>query len=313
MISNIYEEEEIVRWVFAEIMSCLREAHDPYWFRWHPGHTKIHKIMYQTFELTNVPVTRSWYRYGCFIHSDQLAGFRDFSSLKGRYLRGPLEHPRLESAVAEMGFNTQLIRDALRTTIDKMPSRMSKFMKALYENAPEDFGSVYATRLDLYQRLKYSEKVSFRDLSRFGSWLSRVRKTISAFHMAIFSHAEFMDLADTVLEFTESIEEALLKSETLLRQEKRIARRKAQLIHSFSGLFDKQVWVPIALEISARTVKGFRADEVRKTQLRKKKEKISELQNTLKYQSNALRANGLSLGWQELRDFLGRNSHKLAS
>lgn len=312
MIKSKEEEDLVVRWAFAEIISYLRRTHHPYWFKYNPKHMKVHKIMYQTFELTNVPVTRSWYRYGSFIHSNQLAGFRDFSNLKNRYLRGGLSHPRLESAVIRMGFDVNSIREVLYETIDSMPQRISIFVKALYQNAPKEFGKIYMAKLDLHNALRKSTKIDFLDLVKYQRWLSKVRRNISVFHMAAFSHEQFVDLTEIVMEFTTSVEEALLKIERLILQGKRIPKKKMKLIHKFSQFFDEYVWLPFALEISAKTVKGLRASEIRVQQLRKKKEKIVESLDALRTLSTTLVENNLVLSWGEYRDILNRVRRKIA-
>lgn len=306
MIRTIEEEDKVVRWAFAEIMSYLRRTHRPFWFKYHPGHMKVHKIMYHTFETTEVPVTRSWYRYGCFIHSNQLAGFRDFSVLKNRYLGGELAHPRLESTVARMGFDVYSIKRVLHETIDTMPQRMSIFVKALYQNAPEEFGNIYMAKLNLHNALRKSSKVDFHNMLKFQFWFSKVRRNLSVFHMSAFSSHQFDDLDKIVMDFTLNVEEPLLKIEELIRQKKRILKRRMKLIHNFSDVFDKQVWLPFALEISATTVKGFRESQIRDQQLQRKKKTIKELTNLLKSQYAILAQNDLVMSWTEHRDRLRR-------
>jgi hypothetical protein len=312
MIMNVEDEDLVVRWTFAEIMSYLRRTHRPYWFKYHPGHMKVHKIMYQTFESTEVPVTRSWYRYGCFIHSNQLAGFRDFSALKNRYLRGVPTHPRLESAVARMGFDVNSIRKVLHETIDNMPQRMSIFVRALYQDAPEKFGNIYMAKLELHNILRRSAKIDFQNLSKFQSWLSKVRRNISIFHMAAFSREQFSDLAEIVMNFTTNIEEALLKTEKLIINGERVPKKKIKLIHNFSTFFDEYVWLIFALEISAQTVKGFRSQQIRAQQRQKKQDKMIESLDALKTQSATLAANNLTLSWYDYRDVLSRSASRNA-
>lgn len=306
MIRTIEEEDKIVRWAFAETISYLRRSHGLYWFRYNPGHMKVHKILYQTFDSTNVPVTRSWYRYGCFIHSNQLAGFRDFSALKNRYLQGRLTYPRLQSAVARMRFDVDAIKRVLHENIDKMPQRMSKYVKTLYETGPEEFGNIYLTKLDLHNTLRRSKNTDFQNLQEFHSWLSKVRRNLSVFHMSVLARHQFDDLFKIVMEFTPNVEEALLKIEELIQQKKRISKRRIKLIHKFSEFFDDQVWLPLALEISARTVKGFREAQIRDQQLEKKKEAIKESTSLLKKQYEILARNGLVTSWVEHRDRLKR-------
>lgn len=307
MIRTLEEEDKVVRWAFAEIMGYLKEKHGRRWFKYNPSHVRVHKIMYSTFESANIPVTRSWYRYGCFIHSNQLAAFRDFSSLKNRYLGSAYPPKRLQSAVTKMDFDVTPIIEKLRETVDAMPQRMNVYLKSLYQNPPREFGNIYLSKLELHNALRDSTKIDFRHLPMFYNWLKRVRKNLSVFHMSAFSRHQFNDLTDIVMNFTSNVEEALLKIEELIRQEKRILKKRIKPIYGFPKFFDEQVWVSFALEISARTVKGFREVQIRNQQLRKKKEKILELTNALKMQSAILAENDLVMSWDDYRKRLSRS------
>lgn len=309
MIETVDDEDKIVRLAFAEIIGYMKMEHHPYWFKFNPNHMKIHKIMYNAFESIGIPVTRSWYRYGCFIHSNQLAGFRDFSTLKHRYLSSKYPPTRLRSAVAEMGFDVLSMIDVLHETIDSMPQKMNQYLKSLYQNAPKEFGSTYLAKLGLHNALKESERINFQYVSVFQNWLKRVRKKLSIFHMSVFSHFEPNDIIQIVMNFALNVEEAILKIEELTLQEKRILKRRINLIHEFSGFFNEQIWVPFALEISAQTVTGFRKAEVRKQQCLKKKEKILESIDALKKQSTVLAENDLIMSWDNYRERFCR-SHK---
>lgn len=304
MIRNIDEEAKIVRWAFAEIIGYMKHKHHRYWFKYNPKRVRVHKIMYRAFESANIPVTRSWYRYGCFIHSTQLAGFKDFSSLKYRYLRSKYPPKRLQSAVSKMGFDVDFAIKKIRDTIDVMPTRMDMYLESLYEGAPEKIGGIYTSKLALHKLLMRSKKIDFRQLLTFQKWLSRLRRGFSDFHMSTFSGAQFEDLTDVTMSFTSNVEEALLKFEKLILQRKRILKKNIRLIHKFCDIFDNHVWVPFALEISARTVKGFRETEERVKQRRKKTEKISESISVLTELSETLAKNDLVLSWREYCDWV---------
>jgi len=264
--------------------------------------------MYNAFESANIPVTRSWYRYGCFIHSTQLAGFRDFSSLKHRYLISSYPHKRLQSAVAEMGFDVDFAIEVIRKTIDTLPPKMDIYLKSLYEDAPKEVGNIYTTKLGLHKALKIPSKIDFQNLSAFQNWLSKVRRNLSAFHMSAFSRHQFRDLTKIVMDFTSNVEEASLKIEELIRKRRRILKRTSSLLHEFPNFFDEHIWLPFALEISAQTVKGFREAQVRNQQILKKKEKILESTNALKLQFAMLAENDLVMSWDDYRKRLNRSN-----
>jgi len=306
MITTEEEEDTVVRWAFAEIMGYLKINHDPYWFKFNPNHMKIHKIMYNVFEAADIPVTRSWYRYGCFIHSRQLAGFEDFSTLKNRYLRSAYPPERLQSAVDKMGFDTSFVTRKLHEIVDTMPQRMDAYLESLYQNAPRSVGNIYIAKMGFHNALRDSTKIDFRNSQMFQNWFVRVRRALTVFHMSAFSHNQFNDLACIVMDFTADVEEALLKIDELIMQRKRVLTKWIKLIHEFSNHFDGDVWLPFALEISAQTVKGFRETQVRNQQLLKKKEKILESINELKLQHAILAENSLLMSCDDYRKRLSR-------
>lgn len=312
MIRTLEEEDEVVRWAFAEIIGYLKEKHRRFWFRFNPKHARVHKTMYNAFESANIPVTRSWYRYGCFIHSTQLAGFQDFSSLKYRYLRSRYPPKRLQSAVAEMGFDVDFAIEKIRETIDTMPPKMDIYLKSLYEDAPEELGNIYTAKLGLHQALMVPSKIDFQRLPVVQNWFSKVRRNLSVFHMSAFSHHQFRDLIQIVIDFTSNVEEALLKIEELIRKRKRILKRRVRLLHEFPEFFDEHIWLPFALEISAETVKGFREAQVRNQQVLKKKEKILESTNALKMQAVILAENDLAMSWDDYRKRMSKSDEDRA-
>jgi len=115
--------------------------------------------------------------------------------------------------------------------------------------------------------------------------------------MSALSRDQSNDLTSILMDFTSDVEEALLKIDELIAQRQKVLAKWARLVQEFSGFFDEYVWLPFALEISARTVKGFREPQVRNQQLLKKKERILESINALKLQHTKLAENDLLMSW----------------
>ena len=307
MSISVEGEEEIVRWAYAEIINYFKQKYPPYWFRYQFKRWKVHKIMYQAFEAANIPVTRSWYRYGCFIHSTQLAGFEDFSPLKHRYLRSEFPPERLRYHVKNMGFDVDYTIQKIHEIIDDMPQKMDIYLKTLYEDAPNGLSNIYIAKLDLFNDLNQIKTYRSETSFPFHVWLSKIRKDISVFHMAAFSSSQFIDLADIVTSFTSNIEESLQKIDELMLHDKKIFKKWINLIQGFPQFYDEQVWHPFALEISAITVKGWRADQERIKQLEKKKEKLGQSINEINLLAKNLIENNLILSWDEYQERLNRS------
>ena len=304
MLKTNEDEDEIVRWAFAETINYLKQSHDHFWFKYNPKHERVHKILYNFFEKMDIPVTRSWYRYGCFIHSTQLAGFQDFSSLKNRYLASRSSPERLRSHAEDLGIDVKSALIEMHRIIDVIPSRMDLYLESLYQDAPNNFGSIYLAKLRLYRSLnRPGGRFVFKSPKGFHEWFLEARKNISAFHMAAFSNGRFDDLSDIVLDFSFSIEEALLKIDEMSYRQNKVLRKWQTSIGEFSRFFDENVWLPFALEISSVTVKGLREKEERLKSQERKTWKVADSKGQLASLSKNLAEEGLRLSHQ---DYLNR-------
>jgi len=299
MLRTKDDEDEIVRWAFAETVNYLKQKHDHYWFKYHFKHWRVHKILYNVFEEMDIPVTRSWYRYGCFIHSTQLAGFEDFTSLKNRYLASHSFPQRLRSHAADMGIDVKSALRQMSEIIDMMPSRMNLYLESLYEDAPSNLGSIYLAKLKLYQSLDLPNATIFKNLESFHKWFLDVRRNVSVFHMAAFSNRQFDDLSEIVVDFSSDLEEAILKVDAMSHLQNKVLRKWSTWIGEFSRFFDENVWHPFALEISTFTVKGLRKEEEKVKFQKRKREKTTESLAELAVLSKNLSEKGLSLSHQD--------------
>jgi len=299
MLRTKDDEDQVVRWAFAETVNYLKQKHDHYWFKYNFKHWRVHKILYNVFEKMDIPVTRSWYRYGCFIHSTQLAGFENFSSLKNRYLASHSFPERLRAYAADIGVDVKSALREMREIIDAMPSRMDLYLESLYEDAPKNLGSIYLAKLKLHQSLNFPNRTAFKNLGSFHKWFLEVRRNVSVFHMVAFPNRQFDDLSDIVVDFSSNLEEAILKVEMMSHLQNKVFKKWSTWMGEFSEFFDENVWHPFALEISTLTVKGLRKEE-EKLKFRKRKiEKATQSLAELATLSKNLSEKGLTLSYQD--------------
>jgi len=310
MIKSRQDEDLIVRWAFAEIIRYIKEKspRSSYYTLKYLSPSKVHKILYKAFDASDVPVTRSWFRYGCFIHSNQLDRSKNFSALKSSFAKSENPASRLESRVAELGIQVKLIREKLYESYEDMPRKFNEYLRPLYLDAPKGLSEIYLAKLDLYDTLRRFQRFNFQSPGTFGTWLSEVRRNISAFHMAAFSRSEFNDLVDIVLDFTSKAEEALLKTEELVRNHQRILQKQIKVLLEFHKFFDQRVWLPFALEISRMTVKGLREEEVKARQSLRKKKEIKESLQALEKLSRMLVEHNLTMSWDRYNTRLKSSS-----
>src|SRR3989304_9135104 len=89
MLSLPSEEDLVVKWLFAEAINYRNKGkptHNPGALKW-ASKTRIHKIIFSVLEEFDIPVTRSWYMWGGFVHSEELDVH--FANLRNDYSRNP--------------------------------------------------------------------------------------------------------------------------------------------------------------------------------------------------------------------------------
>jgi hypothetical protein len=263
--------------------------------------------LYKVFERNEIDVTRSWYRYGCFIHSNELStSGGNFSSLRNRFIR--TGNTFLRSQVQELGINTaQIAEDIVRVT-DEMPVKVDDYIENLYCNeAPDGLGSIYQSKFKLANLLFRAECIGALRNNPRHQWLTDVRSSFSLFQMAAFANTWYSDITEITLDFTSTAEQALLKADRLLSGGRLLARQ-ARCLGALHNFFDQQVWLPFASTTSAKTVKGLRRCEIAR---RENEKHIREVQNStaeLAMFSRQFRDVGLSLSLAEYSD-IARRTH----
>jgi hypothetical protein len=294
MLKTIEDEDEVVRWAFAEIINYMKTKHSNYWFKKNFKHWHVHKILYKVFTETNIPVTMSWFRYGCFVHSTQLAGFQDFTALKNRYLASP-NPERMRSKVEKIGVDIKPAISTIREVIDGLPPTMDIYLDSLYEDAPNNLSEIYLSKLGTYRKLSRPSRYPFSAYDKYHNWLEETRNQISVFQMAAFSRDEFEDLNDLVIDYFSSLEEALLKIDAVSCQQNKVMKKWSNWIAESGNFFDYFIWYPFAIEISAETVIGLRRVEEKAKCLSKKPRQIVESKGKINEYKKAIQDDNLNL------------------
>lgn len=246
MLKTIEDEDEVVRWAFAEIINHMKTKHSNYWFKDNFKHWHVHKILYKVFTETEIPVTMSWYRYGCFVHSTQLAGFEDFNSLKNRYLASP-NAERMRSKVLKIGIDLKPAITTIREVIDSLPPTMDIYLDSLYEDAPNNLSEIYLSKLEIHRKLSKSRRYPFSSYDKYHSWLEELRNQVSLFQMSAFSYKQFEDLYDIVIDYSSNLEEALLKIDSVSYRQNKVMKKWSNWIAESARFFDYFVWCMVSV------------------------------------------------------------------
>lgn len=299
MLRNQTDEDTVVKWAFFEVINHLKEKNKTWSSKWINAYlttTKTHKILYDTFEKNNVTVTRSWYRYGCFIHSAQLSPV-NFSALRNRFIN--TKNSSLRDEVKELGIQTEPVIDALIQTTDIMPSKVDDYIETLYgSNVPLDLGDIYTAKYNLQKSLKQAGLSLQNSPNKVETDLVDIRKRFSSFQLAAYSTDWFDNIADIASNFTTIVEQALLKAQELLTRN-RLFTKQVKYLSKMDFFFDNHIWYLFALKTSAETAKGLRAGEIHKSQLAKQVQRTSVTNTELSKLSSELASMRLTLDWFE--------------
>jgi len=312
MISSPEEEEIIIKWLLAETIAYQNQKH--LWFKsdWLTN-TGVHKTLFNIFEQFEIPVTRSWYLYGGYIHSDILLGDKlahyRYDYTKYNRLSGLRRRARKLLPIGTIN-ETRL---SLTKYIDKIFSMSvdSYLLGYFYEDAPEKIRPIYKAKHELggYNRLLDRFKsLNIKERENIQRNISKSYEMISKFHLAAFGLYKDEELERLTLQFSNLLEASLRKLELLIIEKKVLSKTKLQTLAKGREIFDGYVWKPYACQISYDTITGLRAKNEKSVMRRRKQETIEVAPKKFEEFSLELQKADLKLVMDDIRRL-----HKLES
>jgi hypothetical protein len=269
MFSSKEDEDIIVKWAIAEIVRHLRQ--NPSYNLEYLSSTRVHKILYKTFEEVGIPVTRSWFRYGCFIHSNELQIANLALLIKG-YANTDNLGVRLGRHVGKLGIELEDTENVLWKNADAnafLP--LDEILRELYKTAPCGFRDIFQAKRRLYNSLKDLRKINPHNIEEYRDWLLVIRRHLTHYQSSSFNlyGPTFAETARETFSLSEVVEEAFIKGLILIEQRK-ITENQIEKLRTFDDFFDENIWCPMAYGISETTVIGLRAEQVRAQQKSKR-------------------------------------------
>lgn len=221
---------------------------------------KLQKIVFKTAEDLNIPLTRSWYMRGCYIHLPEI--------INSNFLQERINSKQIKK---EDGYDL-LFKSVSKNIEDIWWTPTDRLLKNLYNTqAPEAYRSIYIANNNILNLNKEINKISgkYHIGSTLAKWIpldtdyyQRVSENISRLHIELISKKEFKDVIVPFLEFTNVFEAIYPKLDNLLSSNTDISSD----IFEFFGLVDdvyyRNIWQYPALTISRETVVGIRKDEI---------------------------------------------------
>jgi hypothetical protein len=260
MDSALERENLIIKWLFAESISYRNHGHSVDYsqgFKW-ATYTRMQKIIFTILDQYKLPITRSWYKWGGFVHSDELNG--EFTRLRAYYSRNPEKVRSLRLKVETLDVPVKDIQDSLGGVVKKVIAMPSKEFLPLYyrTEAPPKYRDIYVSKQEIsnfLDDLALAQKP--RDtLSRH----EEIQDYITQFHSSSSKVLTDERISDAKLTFTDLMENSLDKLKILCAKSEKISKSKLHFFEKAKEVFDDYIWNSYACEISSNTVVGLRSN-----------------------------------------------------
>lgn len=300
-------EELIVRWLFAEIVYLRNKGISQKYekARLWAFRTKIQKIIYNVLEENNIPVTRSWYLWGKYVHSNVLQGDR-FNSFRRRYHEKPRIALTLRAQVSKLDFSVDDILESLNEIAPPfLPMNSKRLLSELYEKeTPSGLRDIYISKHNIYNQLdSFSNSSIYNDIVQFLYNFKILSDNLSSFHLSSFDLINNDALREANLIFADNVESALEKIELMLLNDRSLPDYKLRFFDRARDLFFTRIWNTYGCRISQDTIKGWRASTEKENMKGKEQKLIRSIGNEVAELSETKEQFKLSLTWDERERF----------
>ena len=306
MLSPRKDEETFVKWLLSEAIYYVNKghpAHSPKAHAW-ASKTRLHKIIFAVADKFELPVTRSWYMWGGFVHSDYLDSPR-FSTLCEAYSRNPSRTLALRNQIKKSGFPVDDLLATMETWVDMVRLQPSRdFLLGYYkEEPPEQYRGIYLVKQEITNYLEDIGKE--QDIGVLTDRSNKLSKCINRF----FENSSNFDderLQESTFVYSEILENSLDKLSFINERRGRISKQKFSFFDASKHIFDTYVWNPYACEISENTIKT--EDSSRETLERQKminhQEKLTrDAAKRFAFLRAEAQKRGLGFSFEELEEY----------
>jgi hypothetical protein len=303
MLSSRDDEDLVVKWLFAEAINYKnkgRAISNRYALKW-ASKTRVQKIIFNVLEECKIPVTRSWYKWGGFVHSDELNN--NFMQLRNDYSHNPDRAIGLCKKIEALGVSTDNYKESLQKWVDQVITMPSKDFLIIYykKEAPPKYREIYVAKQEISNFL---DDIVNLDKPSFSTILDRCEKisdSITRFHQsAILFFADYK-LKELTFSFTDILENSLDKIRILAQQKERISNEKRSFFENAKLIFDDYVWNPYACDISRETVLGLRVIDEKEKMSFLKERQLSQTPDQLASLNEELQKKRLVFSYSELQ------------
>jgi len=279
MISTKKNEDIVIKWIFGEIIYNKHDGQriiDSNQWRW-ATNTRFQKIMFNVAEAFNIPITRSWYMWGGYIHSP-LSEKTGFITYRKRYSNKPELVERLRMQVKNLGFDTDvIINEIIKQTTYFTSASMKQILPTYYkENAPSEYVSLYLSKQYLNDLFEiFSTNKSYREKKHFYELEDSYHENYYIYDEESKTLLDEYIIKSTKNKFYTLVNTCLDKIETYILKEKLIENHVLSFFSDISNYYKDYIWNPYASIVSQNTLKGLRVNEEKRTMTEKEFNTIS--------------------------------------
>lgn len=305
-ISSLKNEKLLIKWLLAEAIHYKNQGKvisNSYGLRW-ATKTRIQKILFSVIDQFDLPITRSWYVWGGFVHSDILAN-DNFTSFRYDYSKNPDRALGFRQKVRHLGVPTNEILDSLAEHIDEITTMPSKIFLVKYygRESPEEFRQVYLSKQKLSNFFYDLTEINPDDYQAIGKKIDEIENMISDFHLSTNEIFEDEKLDEIKIRFSDIVETALDKLDLMAQDSIRIPVTRFSFFQEAKHTFDNFVWNSYACKVSQDTITGLRAETEREKMKRHEKQKISQSDEKLDELGCELVKRKLELSCEDLQKY----------
>ncbi|MEM4204860.1 MAG: hypothetical protein QXS54_12400 [Candidatus Methanomethylicaceae archaeon] len=270
---------------------------------------KFQKIVFLVAEELEIPITRSWYLYGGYVHSDLV----DIETIKSLEDDQPATFDLFNQKITptekpikpeDVGLRPDKYHAAVeRIAPEVFFSKLERFLVEFYKKAPEPYKNFYLSNTELNRKLKELEDRSEVSMTGLDSYLDNLPSSaiydqispIVSDLLVGFAKESFDETYDALYRFS-----GILESYAI---ELGFGRKGFQRIGYLREFYNSSIWKTAALRFSIETVKGIRADEVRAKQQGKLESLLRSLPHQLENLELELKMDGLMPSYRKMVEF----------
>jgi hypothetical protein len=224
---------------------------------------KLQKVVFLVADSLEIPLTRSWYRYGPYIHNENV----DFEALPETLNETTMKEIR--NAEKVFSDRQQEYTEVLSSLVPRIFFlELHSLLTEIYTTyAPKQYKTVYLANLAIEENFRLAKSQTDIEIDNFTQHFSTFASSVVGFDDMSFVY----DHAD---EYATILDNFLIKMD-------RMGEVSLPHLRMLKSSYESILWNPISLKISINTLIGLNAEEERLKQWSKLNKASSQMKNRL--------------------------------